>query len=291
MAKNIIALMFPEYRDNGNPGTSKVWATDELYDDETIGKQIKNTGIFVDFFKDENCSMIYDADNIRAYLYVVNTIPECYPSRAQQLRTILKGVENWRNNRISSENTEYIIHYETVKDEIRTEIAERALANSADSFLITSSLVDRGGKVWNLEINDTSVSVKAQQMFIPQVFEWLSKHHKPLRIYEWNEKHGENGKCAHPDNKGDEVSVLLCSKEHAAELLDGAIGEPMYDCLYCFDAEYGKYMEYKAGCKSENLASGTIERKYHSFHIDDEHRIPNRVMKKIKILQNQIELV
>lgn len=289
MGENVIALMFPEYKDAGNPGTSKVWVTEELYDDETIGEQIKQTGIFVDFFKDENCRMIYDAKNVKAYLYVANTLPECYPSRARQLRTILKGVENWRENRKSTEDKEYIVHHETIKDDIRTEIAERELANFADSFLIASTVVDRDGEKWNLRINDTSVSVEALRMFIPQVFDWFSEHHKPRRVYEWNEKHGENGKFAHSDNKGDEVSVLLCSKSHAAEMLNGAIGEPMYDCLYCFDAEYGKYMEYKAGCKYGNLPCDAKERTYHSYHIDDEHQIPNRVMKKIKILQDQIE--
>lgn len=291
MAENIIALMFPEYKDNGNSGTSKVWATEELYDDETIGKQFKQTKIFVDFFKDENCRMIYDADNIRAYLYVANMFPECYPSRTRQLRFILEGIENWRNNRKSAEDKEYVVHHETIKDEIRTEIAERELINSADSFLIVSSVVVKEGKVWNLEINNTSVSVEAMQMFIPQVFDWLSKHHKPLRKYEWNEKHGENGKGAHPDNKGDKVSVLLCSREHAEKMLQKAIGEPKYDLLYCYDAEYGKYMEYKAGCKYEKLPSDAKERTYHSYHIDDENQIPNSVMKKIEILQKQNELI
>ena len=122
-------------------------------------------------------------------------------------------------------------------------------------------------------------------MTIPEVFGWLSKHHKPLRKYEWNEKHGENGKGAHRDNNGDEVSVLLCSKEHAAELLQIAIGEPNYDMLHCYDSEYDKYMEYKAGCKFANLQSDAKERTYHSYHINDEGNVPQRVANKIKLLQ------
>ena len=72
MAKNIIALMFPEYNDIGNPVTSKDWVVDELYDDKTFGVQIKETGMFVDFFNDEECNMIYDSMNLNAYLYGFN---------------------------------------------------------------------------------------------------------------------------------------------------------------------------------------------------------------------------
>ena len=126
-------------------------------------------------------------------------------------------------------------------------------------------------------------------MSISHVFEWLSNHHKPLRVYEWNEKHGENGKGAHPDNKGEEVSVLESSREHAGELLPKAIGLPNYDTLYCYDVIFNKYMEYKAGCKFERLPENAVERKYHSFHINDENRVPKRVANKIQILQKLSE--
>ena len=41
MATNIIALIFPEYNDKGNPTTSGDWVTNKLYDDKTFGEQIK----------------------------------------------------------------------------------------------------------------------------------------------------------------------------------------------------------------------------------------------------------
>ena len=122
MAENIIALMFPEYDYIGNLVISKDWVVNELFDDKTMGVQIKETGIFVDFFNDEECSMIYDSMNINAYLYAVSVLPECYPSRVRQLRSIFKGLKDWRRNRISSETEEYGIYDETIKNEIRTEI-------------------------------------------------------------------------------------------------------------------------------------------------------------------------
>lgn len=287
MAKNIIALMFPEYNDTGNLVTSKDWVIDELYDDKTFGVQIKETGMFVDFFNDEECSMIYDSMNLNAYLYAVNVLPECYPSRVRQLRSIFKqfGLKDWRKNRVSSETEEYSIHNEIVKNEIRTEIASRIESIAANSFLIATNVFGDKGKTWELKAKDSTFPVVSLPMSISHVFEWLSNHHKPLRVYEWNEKHGENGRGAHPDNKGKIISVLESSREHAEELLLKAIGLPNYDTLYCYDVIFNKYMEYKAGCKFDRLPENTIERKYHSFHINDENRVPKRVAYKIKTLQ------
>ena len=291
MAENIIALMLPEYNDTGNPVTSKDWITDELYDDKTFGVQIKETGIFVDFFNDEECSMIYDSMNINAYLYAVYVLPECYPSRVRQLRSIFKQyrLKDWRRNRVSSETEEYSIHDETVKNEIRTEIASRIESTSADSFLIATNVFGDKGRIWELKKKASAIPVTSLPMSISHVFEWLSNHHKPQRVYEWNEKHGENGKGAHPDNKGEEVSVLESSREHAEELLPKAIGLPNYDTLHCYDVIFKKYMEYKAGCRFERLPENAVERKYHSFHINDENRVPKRVANKIRVLQKLSE--
>lgn len=291
MAENIIALMFPEYNDTGNLVTSKDWVVDELYDDKTMGVQIKETGIFVDFFNDEECSMIYDSMNINAYLYAVNVLPECYPSRVRQLRSIFKqyGLKDWRRNRVSSETEEYGIHDETIKNEIRTEIATRIESTPANSYLIATNVFGDKGKTWDLKTKVSTFPVESLPMSISHVFEWLSNHHKPLRVYEWNEKHGENGIGAHKGNKGDEISLLLCSISHAEELLPKAIGEPMYDTLYCFDTEHDKYMEFQAGCKYAHLQPDAEERAYHSYHINDSSRVPKRVANKIQILQKLSE--
>ena len=164
------------------------------------------------------------------------------------------------------------------------------MASANDSLIIATNIFGKDCKNWELKKDDKTFTVESVPMFIPDIFGWLSKHHKPLRKYEWNEKHGVNGKGAHRDNNGDEVSVLLCSKEHAAELLQIAIGEPNYDMLHCYDSEYDKYMEYKAGCKFANLQSDAKERTYHSYHINDEGNVPQRVANKIKLLQKHSKL-
>lgn len=290
MAKNLIAFIFPEYNDKDNPITSSDWTTDQLYDDKTFGEQTKETARLIDFFKDEACQMVYDSKNVNAYLYPVKSLPECYPSRARLLRTALNEAEDWRKHRISSETEEYFIYHNTVKDEIRTEIAFRRKLSPNDSAIIATNVFGKENKSWELKNDDSSVTIESMPMYIPMVFDWLTKHHKPQRVYEWNEKHGEYGKGAHKDNKGNEVSVLLSSKEHAAELLSIAIGEPNYDILYCYDSEHNKYMEYKAGCKHANLQLEAKERTYHSYHINDESGVPKRVAFKIGLLQKLSEL-
>lgn len=285
MAENKIVLMFPEYNDKSNPGTSNDWTTDELYDDKALGEQIKEVNALKDFFWDEECQIEFDSKNVHAYLFVVDTLPEYYPSRTKQMITALKGLKDWRRYRVSSETEAFNLHHKTIKDEIRTEIASRKKSSPQNSFIIATNRFGKVCKCWELKKGDESFTVKSVPMFIPDVFDWLSKHQKPQRVYEWNEKHGEYGKGAHKDNKGDVVSVLLCSREHAAELLPIAIGEPNYDFLHCYDPEYNQYMEYKAGCKYANLQPDARERTYHSYHVNDESRVPKRVAYKINLLR------
>ena len=146
-------------------------------------------------------------------------------------------------------------------------------------------------KVWQLIKGQNTFKIESQPLSITATFDWISSHHFPQRCYNWNPKHGENGKGAHPSHNGAKVSVLLCSKEHAAEIMQNAIGEPMYDTLYCFDSDFDKYMEYKAECKYNQLPQNAITRNHHSFHLDNDSSIPKRVKKKLKAIRDDQWLV
>ena len=261
MPNNYLALIFPEYDDKANVATSQDWKRNDLPDDESLGKFIKYLYSYVDFYRDEECNMIYDAKNAASFI--------------------------WRMNRTSTENDEYISKGVTVKDEMRTEIARRMMSNPNSSYLLVVHIPDYVAKEWHLTKGQDTCKIESQPLSIKKTFDWLSSHHSPQRCYNWNPKHGENGKGAHPDHKGDEVSVLLCSKEHAAEIMQMAIGVPMYDTLYCFDPEFGRYMEYKAECKYEHLPVDATTRNYHSYHIANDTLIPNQVKKKLAILQKE----
>lgn len=287
MPNNYLALIFPEYDDKANVATSQDWKRNNLQDINTLDKFIKYLCSFLDFFRDEECEIMYDARNTAAFIYPLNILQDCYPSREREFKMLLKNLENWRRNRVSSDDDEYSIKNAFVKDEMRTEIACRMRNNPNDSYLLVVYISDYVAKEWSLVKGQNTFRIESQPLSITATFDWLSSRHFPQRCYNWNSKHGENGKGAHPDHKGAEVSVLLCSREHATEIMQKAIGEPMYDTLYCFDSEYGKYMEYKAECKYEHLPVDATTRKYHSYHIANDTLIPNKVKKKLTILQKE----
>lgn len=284
MAENVIAIILPEYDDKDNVITSDDWKSKTLFNDAEIGKHIKELAEFVDFFSDENCRMTYDSKNVAAFTYVLRTMPECYPSREFLLRMVLKKVTNWRMNRESDAKDEYSMDYVKLQDETRCELAARKAKDNSHSCLIAAHIPAFKARIWTLIKDEKKYDIHSCLLNIQEVFNWISQHHKPIRIYNWNPKHGENGYGAHK-RPGEHVSILLCSKEHAAELLSQAIGLKNGDSLYNYDADYGKYMEYKAECKYENLHSSATDRKYHSYHLNSDESIPKRVIEKMKTLE------
>lgn len=284
MAENVIALVLPEYDDGGNVITSDDWKRNFLMDDVEVGKHIKELASFVDFFSDENCRMVYDGKNVSAFSYALRMLPECYPSRSMQLQTALKNASNWRTYRVSKEDEEFSVNYTIVRNETRCEMAALIAKDTNNSCIVVVHIPDYKGRLWRLSKREKEYEINSFPADISEVFGWLINHHKPARVYNWNPKHGENGCGAHKKHAGEDVSILLCSKEHAAELLPKAIGLDKWDSLYVYDKECRKFMEYKAECKYEHVDSTATERAYHSYHINSVDIIPNRVIRKMKAL-------
>lgn len=282
MAHSIIALIFPEYDDKENVITSHDWKMDCMFDKTAFIQFINHLHNFVDFFKDEECTLIYDSKNLDAFTFFLKVLPDCYPYPAHRiLMAELKNQRNlinWRKNRISSETDEYKLHYAVIKDEMRTEIATRQETNPNDDYLIAAHITNYKAKTWKLSKDNKQISIESLPMSIKEVFEWLATHRHPQRKYHLNPKHGEKGQGAHKDNKGLSVSLLCCSKEHATEIMSKAIGLPDYSTLHCYDNDQHKYMEYKQESTDED------KRVYHSFHIDDETRVPQRVKDKLALI-------
>ena len=272
-----------------NMGTSQDWKRKDLPNDESLGKFIKYLNSFVDFYRDEDCEIIYDGKNASAFIYSINILSDCYPNRVRELMITLKNLENWRRNSVSSGKDKYTSNGRIITDEMRSEIACRMMHNPNDSFLLVVHIPNYNSKEWELSNGQDTYRIESQPLSIKSTFDWMSSHHFPQRCYNWNSKHGENGKGAHPEHKGEKVSRLLCSKEHAEEIMHKAIGMQMYDTLYCYDAEFGKFMEYKAECKFEHLSSTATKRYYHSYHIDNEESIPKRIKEKINILKKELD--
>lgn len=282
MAHSIIALIFPEYDDKENVITSHDWKMDCMFDKTAFIQFINHLHNFVDFFKDEECTLIYDSKNLDAFTFFLKVLPDCYPYPAHRiLMAELKNQRNlinWRKNRISSETDEYKLYFSVITDEIRTEIAARQETNPNDDYLIAVHITNYKAKTWKLSKDSKTYPIESLPMSIKEVFEWLATHRHPKREYHWNPKHGEFGKGAHKDNKGLTVSVLMGSREEAADIMPKAIGEHPYSTLHYYDNKYYKYMEYKQESTDED------KRVYHSFHIDDETRVPQRVKDKLALI-------
>lgn len=290
MARTIITLILPEYDDINNELTSQNWKQNLIYDEDSLKSIVEEIKEFADFYKDEECSLMFDSKNIKAFMFLPSERPKYYLDATRKLKLILNKVEyfklgDWRENRISSKTDEYTLYYSPCTDEIRTEIAARKANNPNDDYLIAIHILDYKAKTWKLSKDGKQISIESLPMSIKKVFEWLSLHRHPKRVYNWNEKHGEYGKGAHPEHNGDIVSVLMSSREHAGDIMNKAIGvAPNYDFLYCFDNDYHKYMEYKADCKGKQRPN-TEKRMYHSYHLDNDSTIPKQIKKKL----NQIK--
>lgn len=285
MFQNYIAIMLPEFRDRQNHCTANDWCIDSLPINDELRKQMSELSDFISFFKGQESELLYDGKNIEAFLFPVNELPDYYPSIPRTMRIVLKGLENWRNNRISAKETPYTCEYQTLNDEIRTEILERIKRNTSDEYIIAYHLTGYKPQTWIIESEDSKEKIESLRLYIPNLFDWEAKHHKPIRNYNHNPKHGENGVGAHPANKGEDVSILLCSQDHAAELLQFAIGTDGFDTLYFFDEDHEKYIEFKAETKSANLPENSPTRNYHSYHIEDVNRVPKEIAGKIEIIQ------
>jgi len=96
------------------------------------------------------------------------------------------------------------------------------------------------------------------------------KEHRKIRTFNWNPKHGENGKGMIA-NKGEVVSPLECSKEEAAQLLPEAVAFRKTSELYAFDTDRNKYIVFKA----EN----TPDNKFHPYHPINQDEIPGEIKK------------
>lgn len=283
MARSIITLILPEYDDISNEFTSHDWKQNLIYDEDSLKSIVEEIKKFADFYKDEECSLMFDSKNIKASMFLPSERPKFYLDATRKLKLILNNVDyfklgDWREYRISSETDEYTLYYSPCKDEIRTEIAARQETNPNDDYLIAVHITNYKAKIWKLSKDSKTYPIESLPMSIKEVFEWLATHRHPKREYHWNPKHGEFGKGAHKDNKGLTVSGLMGSREEAADIMPKAIGEHPYSTLHCYDNKYYKYMEYKQESTDED------KRVYHSFHIDDETRVSQRVKDKLALI-------
>ena len=245
-----------------------------------ILKVIERIDEVCSFVKNENYKGYYDANNISAFLYPVTVAEDCYPGTSTRMRTVMrKWGENWRKLKIQKDTENYAYRGLPIKDDTLCEMMERKSVSKNEStfLLINIDAFSCPANTIKPKRNQTEVVLDVRKTDVKSISEWYAINRKPQRIFHLNPKHGENGKGAHFRNKGEKVSVLMCSRDEAKDMLLKAIGNEL-KVLYFFDDTRGQYIEFKQ--ESNNT--------YHGFHLDeeDEKRVPRNIKIMIgKLLQ------
>lgn len=276
MEHSELFLLLPRYEDvEGQPVYIR---TKGLMSKDEILNVIKNIDKIHQFIENENYKGYYDADNVSSFLYPVETLEDCYPNIKGLMRIVIRQWgENWRTQKVQKDTESYMFDDLPIKDDTLCEMAERkAVATDGSVFLLVnqdafSDIV----KTIRVKRNQTEWKLEVRKADFKSILNWYETNRKPQRIFNLNPKHGENGKGAHPANKGEKVSVLMCSKEEAKDMLLKAIGEDE-KVLYFYDHVHNQYIEFKR--ESANT--------YHGFHLDvmDETRVPKEIKTMISEL-------
>ena len=230
------------------------------------------------FIANENYEGYYDADNVSAFLYPVEAMEECYPNIKTRMRMVMsKWGENWRTQKVQKDTVKYMYYCIPIKDDTLCEMTERKFVSKDEStfLLINYDAFSCASETIITKRNQDEVELNVRNADIKNISKWYETNRKPQRIFNLNPKHGENGKGAHPGNKGEKVSVLMCSRGEAKNMLLKAIcSDPKV--LYFFDKTHNQYIEFK--CESKNT--------YHGFYLDaiDEKRVPEEIKDMIKKL-------
>jgi len=116
---------------------------------------------------------------------------------------------------------------------------------------------------------------------------WL-KQFKQKRVFRHNPKHD---KSKRRNNKGEDVSVLLCSEERAIELLLNSYGEQDFDNnsntkkRYSYDSEEGFFVEFMHERYDPNLEVDY----YHGYHLEDEEKFEKDLSRFSRRLKDKLE--
>lgn len=276
MEHSELFLLLPKYEEvEGQPGYIR---TKGVMTEDEILKVIENINEICRFIANENYEGYYDVDNVSSFLYPVETMEECYPNIRTRMRMVMsRWGENWRIQKVQKDTENYMCHGLPIKDDTLCEMAERqSVATDGSVFLLVNQdAFSDTVKTIQVKRNQKELVLEVSKADFKSVLKWYETNRKPQRIFNLNPKHGENGKGAHPGNKGEKVSILMCSKEEAKNMLLKAIGVDLR-VLYFFDQVHNQYIEFK--CESENT--------FHGFHLDamDEKRVPEEV----KLMLNKL---
>lgn len=259
-------IIFPEYEDVER--TSPFIKECSLLCPNEVMKYVAFLNWMQQRRRAEHYLAYFDSRNIRNFLYPISVLEDCYPNVELTLLISLQSFAvNWRGETYQDDNIDYKLFYKRVIDDSFCEVCERKHRNSVVEGNSTFAIINHNSlqitDVAKMTRNGENVDIHVLKNTTEDFENWLRENRRPVRVYNWNKKHGENGRGAHKCHKGSPVAVLKCSKEHAAELLKLAIGEDANNGpLYAWDDEFNSYMEFKR--ESPNSYC------FHSYHLEND---------------------
>lgn len=271
MDKPEIFILFPIYEDVSDVPhyINKI----ELKQDSYYIECIKVVNNILDVFSIENYNGYYDSENINAFLYPFDIVEDYYPNIRSQFRRLMsRWGDNWRDDN-KQEKTDLFYYFSTpINNDTFSEVTKRKYVGNDKKFVIINydAFLCRNNVIIKYKNNDYHIDVISPK--IKEIALWFSKNRQPKRIYNFNPKHGENGKRVFSSNKGDKVSILMCGKDDVTDMLNMAFGEDS-KVLYYYDCEHKRYIEFKRELEQKDKIV------YHAFHLDcsDENRIPQKI--------------
>jgi hypothetical protein len=260
---------------------------ESIFHSESLYQSLENLNHFREFLhnyqkmieiveREKGAKIIYDAENIKEFQQQMNGLDDEFMSLQYAFYTLLSNAENCRDNSKRVADSRYFLWdlnqfigiqinssistLAEIAEQKRQDENKKLVLMHNDSIHLDRSIIPI--------IKDGSNEKCPSFICIEQVKNstelenWICQNRQP-RWFNLNPKHGEKGKGAKA-NKGEEVSVLLCDRKRAQELLESAIGDKrITKKLFNFDNEFQQFIVFE----DEN----TLNNTYHGYHIDNEN--------------------
>lgn len=258
MAKVNLFLLLPETK----PANQWMQSTEvDFFDIDKYENLIHNLQKKSECIAIETYEGFYDQLNIENFLYLYDTLEDCYPFASKKLlRSVIfrNSFKNWREEAIQSADTDYQIFNQPIIDSTFCEIAERKKTVSDDNYALLNHHACTIQDMIVVNINGIS-DVEIDNLKEEDALQtWFIQNRLPPRNFNINSKHGENRQEIRKEG-GEIISPLRCSCQKAQTLLNTAIGHSK-KVLYNFDSEYDEIIIFKhEGPTPQNM--------YHGYHV------------------------
>lgn len=269
MARANLFILLPRIRTaENNPFYQKSYLAVTQESVKSVAVAISDVECFFDY---EEYDSYYDGRDLAHIVTQIEQKEDEYLGMATLLMDALKGSDNWRDD-IQQGNEKFCFKGRRIADDSLCEMTARQEADPVSTFCILNKreFTEKSDCV-TVSIYDKSHVFSCLDISVRNLASWLEMNRRPMREYHWNKKHGENGTGAQPQQKGASVSILYCSRDEAAQMLNKAVGRLGESRLFWYDEKHEKYMVFMR----------ESAHRYHSFHVDDSNAVPADIRKKI----------